>query len=215
MDGLDGCGVGFDSPEGRRALEAFQLFHEKGMPAMSWQQVLQAFSSGTIGISAASGASVVRNEEQIKAAFQYRTLPFPMTSPSGKLPAGGTMLTVTTPDPQKQKAAWEYVKFATGPEAQALMARNTGYLPVSQRAVDDPALLGSFYKNHPNQATALAQMGKLASWYMWPGPNGLKIPSVIQDYVDAIVAGKAGAGETMTKLGAAVTALLPPCKAAK
>lgn len=215
MDGPNGCGVSFDSPEGRRALETLQLFHEKGMPAMSWQQVLQAFSSGTIGISAASGASVVRNEEQIKAAFKYQTLPFPMMLPSGKLPAGGSMLVVTTPDPQKQKTAWEYVKFATGPAAQTLMVQNTGYLPVSQRAVDDPALLGFFYKSHPNQATALAQMGKLTNWYIWPGSNGLKISSVIQDHVDAIVVGKAGAGETMPKLAAAVTALLPPCKAAK
>lgn len=214
MDGPDGCGVGFDSPEGRRALETLQLFHEKGMPAMSWQQVLQAFSSGTTGISAASGASVVRNEEQIKTAFEYRTLPFPMISPSGKLPAGGTMLVVTTSDPRKQKTAWEYVKFATGPAAQTLMAQNTGYLPVSQRAVDDPALLGSFYKSHPNQATALAQMGKLTNWYMWPGPNGLKISSVIQDHVDAIVAGKTGAAETMPKLASAVASLLPPCKSA-
>ncbi|TYO61053.1 extracellular solute-binding protein [Bradyrhizobium hipponense] len=215
MDGPNGCGVGFDSPEGERALETLQLFHDKGVPAMSWQQVLQAFSSGMIGISAASGATTVRNEAEIKTAFEYRTLPFPITSANGKLPAGGSMLVVTTSELEKQKLAWDYVKFATGPAAQTIMAENTGYLPVSQRAVDDPAFLGSFYKSHPNQATALAQMGKLTRWYMWPGPNGLKVPSVIQEHVDAIITGKAGAGETMPKLGAAVTALLPPCKAAK
>ncbi|WP_420965419.1 extracellular solute-binding protein [Bradyrhizobium sp. B120] len=212
MDAPNGCGIGFDSSEGRWALETLQLFHDKGMQAMSWQQVLQAFSSGTIGISAASGASTVRNEAQIKTAFEYRTLPFPVTSADGNLPAGGTMLVVTTPHPEKQEAAWEYVKFATGPAAQTMMAQNTGYVPVSQRAVDDPALLGSFYKSHPNQATALAQMGKLTNWYMWPGRNGLKISSVIQNHVDAIVTGKSGAGEIMPKLAAAVSALLPPCK---
>ncbi|MCP3418665.1 extracellular solute-binding protein [Bradyrhizobium brasilense] len=214
MEGPGGCGVGFDTPQGRSALETLQLFHDRGMPAMLWQQVLQAFSAGTIGISAASSASTVRNEAQINA-FEYRTLPFPITSADGKLPAGGTMLVVTTPDPEKQKAAWDFVKFATGPAAQTIMAQNAGYLPVSQQAVDDPALLGSFYKSHPNQAAALTQIGKLTNWYMWPGPNGLKISSVIQDHVDAIVTGKAGAADTMPRLTAAVASLLPPCKAAK
>ncbi|WP_342739951.1 extracellular solute-binding protein [Bradyrhizobium sp. B117] len=211
MDAPNGCGIGFETAAGRSALETLQLFHDKGMPAMSWQQVVQAFSSGTIGIAAASSSSTARNQAQIKTAFEYRTLPFPITSANGKLPSGGTMLVVTTPDPQKQELAWEYAKFATSPAAQTIMAQNTGYAPVSQRAVDDPALLASFYKSHPNQATALAQMSKVTNWYMWPGPNGLKIPSVIQDYVDAIIVGKSSAGETMPRLAPAVTALLPPC----
>ncbi|WP_420965411.1 extracellular solute-binding protein [Bradyrhizobium sp. B120] len=214
MEAPHGCGIGFDSPEGRWALETLQLFHDKGMPAMSWQQVLQAFSSGTIGISAASSASISRLETQIKTAFEYRTLPFPMTSADGKLPAGGHMVIVSTSDPEKEQAAWDYVKFATGPAAQTIMVQNSGLLPISQRAAEDPALLGSFYKSHPNQAVALGQMSRLTDWYMWPGPNGLKITSVIQDHVDTIVTGKASARETIPKLAAAVSAMLPPCKAA-
>lgn len=215
IEGPEGCGIGFDSPEGRWAFKTFQLFHEKGMPAMSWQQVLQAFSSGNIGISAASSSSTVRNEAQIKTSFEYRTLPFPIKSANGKLPAGGTMLVVTSSDPKKQLVAWEYVKFATGLVAQTIMAEHTGYVPVSKGAVDDPAFLGSFYKTHANQTTSLAQMAKLTGTYMWPGPNGLKIASVIQDRVDAIVAGKAGAEETVPKLAAAVAPLMAPCKAVK
>ncbi|TBX97261.1 hypothetical protein E0J21_35645 [Rhizobium laguerreae] len=37
---------------------------------------------------------------------------------------------------EKQQAAWEYIKFATGPEAQTVMVKNSGDLPVSETAVE-------------------------------------------------------------------------------
>ncbi|PSH60874.1 extracellular solute-binding protein [Phyllobacterium sophorae] len=213
MDEKNGCGTGFDKPEGRWAFETLQMFHDKGMPAMSWQQVPQAFASGTIGISAASGSSIVKIGAQANGKFRYKTLPFPMKSPNGTLPAGGSVVIATTKDPEKQKAAWEYIKFATSPEAQTIMVKNSGYLPVSRTAVEKSEFLGDYFKNHPNQTTQLSQMNALSRWYMWPGENGIKIFAVVQNHIDNIIGGKATAEQTVPKLTKEVGAMLPACNA--
>ena len=38
-----------------------------------------------------------------------------------------------TKDPAKQKAAWEYIKFATGPVGATMMVQATGYFPSALR----------------------------------------------------------------------------------
>ena len=212
MDGKNGCGTGFDTPEGRWAFDMLQMFHDKGMPAMTQQQVRQAFAAGAIGIAAASGSTIVKNEEQANGKFRYKTIPFPIKSPDGgTLPAGGTIVITTAKGLDKQEAASKYIKFVTGPVAQSIMVKNSGYLPVSQTAVETPEYLGDYFKKHPNQATQLAQMKALSRWYVWPGENGIKIFAVTQDYIDAIVGGKASAEQTVPNLIKAIEGLLPPC----
>jgi multiple sugar transport system substrate-binding protein len=44
-------------------------------------------------------------------------------------------------DAARQKAAWEYIKFATGPIGATMMVQATGYFPSSRAAADDPKLL--------------------------------------------------------------------------
>lgn len=207
-----GC-VGFDTPQGRWALDTLEMFHKKGVPELSWQQVQQAFMAGTVGIAAASSSIVVRAENQIGVSFTYKTLKFPMKSADGKLPGGGTMLVVTAKDPERQKAAWEYAKFATGSVAQTIMAKNSGYSPVSRMAVETPGLLGDYFKAHPNQVTAAKQLDALSSWHIWAGPNGIKIFSVVQNHIDALITGKATADDTMPRLVSDIEAMLPECRA--
>ncbi|MGY4167816.1 extracellular solute-binding protein [Bradyrhizobium sp. USDA 4529] len=211
MEGANGCGTGFDTPAGRWAFETLAMFYSKGMPAMSQQQVSQAFAAGRIGISAASGSSIVRIEQQAKGKFRYVAMPFPMKSENGTLPSGGAIAITTAKDPEKQRAAWEYIKFATSPQGQAIMVRNVGYLPVSQVAVETPGYLGDYYKDHRNQANQLSQMKHLSRWYSWPGKNGVKIFSVIQNHMDAIIGGTATAQQTLLKLIKTVDEMLPAC----
>ena len=82
---------------------------------------------------------------------------------------------ILTKDPAKQKAAWEYVKYVTGPVGQTLMAQLTGYAPGNQKALDDPKLLGGYYEQRPNYATGIKQLPVMTGWYNWAGPNSVKI----------------------------------------
>ncbi|TBX97276.1 extracellular solute-binding protein [Rhizobium laguerreae] len=86
LDGANGCGAGFESEQGRWAFDTLQMFHDKGMPALTWQQVPQAFAAGTIGIAAASGSTIVKYEQQCKGKFRYAALPVPMKGQMGRLP---------------------------------------------------------------------------------------------------------------------------------
>jgi multiple sugar transport system substrate-binding protein len=84
------------------------------------------------------------------------------------------------------------VKFVTGPEGAAIMARTTGYMPPNKKA--NEVYLKDFYVQNPNHYTAVSQLPILTKWYAFPGENGLKITDVIKDHLNSVVTG-ARAGE--------------------
>lgn len=67
----------------------------------------------------------------------------PLPGPSGDggvLVGGAALYIVNKSAPEKQAAAWEFLKFATSPEQQALLAAATGYVPVRQSSTENPTL---------------------------------------------------------------------------
>lgn len=204
-----GCRVGFDGAAGAWTFDTLQKFHDQGMPDLTWSQGRQAFDAGTLGILAGSTSYVAQATRVAAGKFAFRTMPFPDMVPGGTLPAGGTSAVILTKDPEKQRAAWAYLKFATGPVGQTLMATDTGYMPVNRIAVDDPALLGNYLKQNPNQLTAIAQMPLMAPWESWAGPNGIKIIDMISSKAEAIIAGKLLAQDGLRQLVEEVPPLLP------
>jgi sn-glycerol 3-phosphate transport system substrate-binding protein len=67
----------------------------------------------------------------------------PMPGPPGEgsvLVGGGALAIVKKSAPEKQAAAWEYVKFLTDPQTQAELAAGTGYVPVRESSVELPAM---------------------------------------------------------------------------
>ncbi len=111
-------------------------------------------------------------------------------------------------DPEKQQAAWKYIKFATGPIGQTIMANHTGYLPSNDIAIRTPGLLGDFYKANANYRTSIAQLPILTGWYAFPGPNAVKIIDVIKRHAEAVVTGKKTAVETMPAMATDVQKLV-------
>ncbi len=61
----------------------------------------------------------------------------PMPGPSGNggvLVSGGALFMVNKSAPEKQAAAWQYLKFLDGTEQQAIWAAGTGYVPIRKSA---------------------------------------------------------------------------------
>jgi multiple sugar transport system substrate-binding protein len=131
-----------------------------------------------------------------------------MLSPTGRLPAGGNLVVMLTKDRARQEAAWKYIRFATGPVGQTIMATHTGYLPSNSIAITTPEMLGDFYKAQPNYQTSIAQVPLLTGWYAFPGPNAVKIIDTIRDHLESVVTGKTTAAATMPKMTADVRRLL-------
>jgi len=209
---VNGCKVGFDEEAGKWALSTLQKFHDQRMPNLSWSQGRQAFDAGSVGIVAGSSSYVAQAARIAAGKFAFRTMPFPDVVKGGTLPAGGTSVVILTKDAVKQRAAWAYLKYVTGPVAQTLMATYTGYMPINRIPVEEPSYLGEYLKNNPNQVTAMRQMSLMAPWESWAGENGIKITDVINQRVEAIVAGKVSAQVAMPDLVKNVATLLPsPC----
>src|SRR5260370_34153592 len=67
----------------------------------------------------------------------------PMPGPVGKggvLVGGAAMYISNKSSPEKQAAAWQFLKFLDSPETQATFAAASGYLPVRKAAISRPAL---------------------------------------------------------------------------
>jgi multiple sugar transport system substrate-binding protein len=207
----DRCSLGFNDQNGLRALQVLESFGASKMRNLGAAPGRQAYVAGNVGILVTSSGFAAGFERQVGKNFGFKTLTFPVASENARLPGGGSMALVLSTDQARQKAAWEYVKFATGGIGQAIMAKGTGYVPVNEAAVTTPELLGNFYKEFPNQKTALQQLPRLTEWVPYPGDNSLKIIEVIKGHAEALISGRSTAEKAMPALVKDVTVLLPKC----
>jgi multiple sugar transport system substrate-binding protein len=51
------------------------------------------------------------------------------------------------------------------------MAKNTGYVPMNQIAIDDPGHLAQFYRENPLFTAATQQVPLMIPWYAFPAPT--------------------------------------------
>lgn len=201
----------FGGAEGQRAIQTLSAMVKEGtMRDVSQPTTLQDFVSGTLGIWSHSTSRLGGVTKQVGSSFELRTARFPI--PGGdkaRLPAGGNVVMMFAADPAKQAAAWEYIKFATGPVGATIMVKGTGYFPANAKPAQDPALLGSFYQQNPNHMTAIRQLPILTAWYAFPGENGLKITDVINDHLQTVVNKSKEPLPVLKQMAADVQALLP------
>ncbi|TIQ73256.1 MAG: ABC transporter substrate-binding protein, partial [Mesorhizobium sp.] len=124
------------------------------------------------------------------------------------MPTGGMIAVILTDDPGKRAAAWDYVRFATGPEGQSIVVPNTGYMPTNTLALDKDHL-GAFYDKHPNWYTSVLQTPRARPWFSWPGDNGVQIAQVLRDEMTAIALGSKEPEAALADMASQVRALLP------
>lgn len=203
--------VAFGGAEGQRAIQTLSAMVKEGtMRDVSQPTTLQDFVSGTLGIWSHSTSRLGGVTKQVGTSFELRTARFPI--PGGdkaRLPAGGNVVMMFAADAAKQAAAWEYIKFATGPVGATIMVKGTGYFPANAKPAQDPALLGSFYQQNPNHMTAIRQLPILTAWYAFPGENGLKITDVINDHLQTVVNKSKEPLPVLKQMAADVQTLLP------
>jgi multiple sugar transport system substrate-binding protein len=207
----DGCSVAFDDEKGMWALKTLESFGKSGMPNLALGQARQSFVAGNIAILVDSTSYVAAAQRLIGDRFKLRTAAFPLAVADGLLPAGGNVAMVFAKDAARRRAAWEYVKFVTGPIGQTQMVNLTGYMPSNELAVKDPELLGRFYEKNANHQTSIAQLPVLTEWVSFPGDNSLKVIEVIKNHTEALVTGRATAEQTMPALVSDARKLLPAC----
>jgi len=200
---VDGKSVPLGGPDlGVKVLDRFRNFvSEAGMPLINWDQSRQQFIAGRIGIFFDTPARLRQVTDLIGDKFTLRSATFPIDNKAkGGLPTGGNAALITTHDAKKQKAAWEFIKFETGPEAQKIVVETTGYLPTNLRAPGSE-FLGPFYDKNPNFRTVALQMERSVPWQGYPGGNSVRIWRAQREIITSVMRGdiapKAGYDQLM------------------
>ncbi|WP_225769610.1 ABC transporter substrate-binding protein [Inquilinus sp. Marseille-Q2685] len=197
----DETDIAFDGPEGLAALRLFRRFREEGgQPAIGDESARQQFVAGKLGILVASTSGVRGLETDIGGRFPLKTARLPLADRGrGRLPTGGMAGVILTDDPDKRAAAWAYLQFASGPEAQTLMVQKSGYTPVTSLALG-PDHLGDFYREHPNWSTSIEQIPVSVPWTAWPGPNGVEIAQALLDAMAALAQDRLSPDEALARM---------------
>jgi multiple sugar transport system substrate-binding protein len=177
-------------PIGLKVMRNLRRFAtECNMPLIDWDQSRQQFIAGKIGIFADTPARLRQVTELIGDKFTLRTTVFPLDDKAnGGLPTGGNAAIITTADAGKQRAAWEFLKFVSGPEAQKIVVETTGYMPTNLRA-SAPELLGKFYDQNPNFRTVSLEASRARPWQGYPGGNSVRIWRAQRDIINAVMRG--------------------------
>jgi multiple sugar transport system substrate-binding protein len=203
--------IGFAGREGLESLRLIdRMVREGGMANLSIQAAQQAFAAGKVGLLYWTTAVVRGTIGQVGRNFDLRTGPMPVIDPAnGRLPTGGAAGMLTARDPARREAAWKFLRFSTSAEGTALMAKNTGYVPMNQIAIDDPRHLAAFYRENPLFTAATKQVPLMIPWYAFPGANSVRVTQAMVDNIARVVESRATPEQVLPEMAAEVRRLLP------
>jgi sn-glycerol 3-phosphate transport system substrate-binding protein len=152
-----------DSPEAIAAVRfVSDLIHKhKVTPQMAHEGASKLFTAGNLALFQRSSAFVEGAAKQIGNRFDYRVVYLP----KGKIfavPDGGGGLGVFKSTPEREKAAFSFLKWMTSTNGIARFARDTGYIAFRKSSV---ALkeMKDFYAQNPRDLVAAQQMEHVRS----------------------------------------------------
>lgn len=181
----DGTDVGFDTPEGARAMEAMDTMVKKGggVGFLGTSAAQQQFVAGQAGFTFTAGEALDgRLANQIGSRFEMGTGIFPLVDPlkNNGMPIGGMAVVMVTKDAAKQQTAYDYIKFASGPIGQSCVVEALGYPPVTTEAHKIPSV-EKYFSEHPLHQPDVEQVKTAEPWVAFPGKNSVKVSKAITD----------------------------------
>ncbi|QJT80548.1 ABC transporter substrate-binding protein [Kosakonia sp. MUSA4] len=183
--------VAFGDQKGAEAVAILpRLVEEAHMPALNEDQVVQQFVAGKLGIYIGSSSEVRSMDQNIGGKFHFATAPYPQVAENhGGLPVGGSAAVILASDSAKRKAAWEFIKFVTGPEGQKIIALKSGYMPTNIKTTG-PQYLADFYNKNPNWMTSISQWPLAQAWVGYPAGSGPRIWAEQKNILSGIIRGE-------------------------
>ena len=203
--------VAFDGPEGLASFKLIDRMVKEGkMAPMTSDAAVQSFTAGKTGLFFWTTGALRSLMNGVGDKFELRTTAMPMIdAQKGRLPTGGNAAVMFTTDAKKQKAVFEFVKFASGAYGASVVVPGTGYVPNNDLAPKDPRFLGEFYKQNPLFRAGLNQMNLMIPWYSFPGNNGVKVTQTIVDNLAELVEQKVSPEAALKTTATEVQKLLP------
>ncbi len=113
----------------------------------NFSQIIENFIAGRTAmiVHSSFALSIITNN----ARFRWSVAPIP-AGPAGSVhnAGGGNFVLFAKTTPQRQRAAWEFLKWMTSPANTAFYSMRSGYLPVRVSAVENPQLK-EYYRAYP------------------------------------------------------------------
>jgi len=195
-----GTKIAFDNDIGRKVMRDLRRFVTDGkMSVLDFEASRQQFIAGQTGLFFDTPARLRLITDGVGTRYTLGTAVFPIDDKAkGGLPTGGCAIIMTTKDAAKQKAAWEYAKFITGPEAQKIIVEITGYLPLNKRA-SGPEFLGPFYDKNPNFRTVSLEVDRALPWQGYPRDT-VRIWRMQRDIINEVMRGQVAPDAGLAKM---------------
>lgn len=187
----------FASEEG---VEAYQLMQDmvKNKSALHTndEQGQQSFINGEVGMLFTTNAKQTHIKDNAK--FDVEAIEMPgWEGKEKKVPAGGSMLGITSDTKEEQEASWKFMKYLYKVENMAKWTKGTGYVPPSNDVVDNPKGLKSYVAENEMMQPAIKQMSNVVPWAAFPGNSGLEAEQQLIDMRDKILGEDADVNQTM------------------
>ncbi len=196
----------FASPEGVTALEPWVELNARDLQApASGLEGIEIFAAGEIGMVLGTNAVLAQMDAGIGDRFEWGVAPAPVADDGERrFTAGGNALMILAEDPCEQRFAEEFIATALEPGAQAMVAEETGYIPVDTQAVE---MLEDFYAENPQYAVPVEYDGDLEAWISFRGERSFEASEEFRTLLESVAAG-ADPAEALEEAEASVSGIL-------
>ncbi|MBR9862204.1 MAG: ABC transporter substrate-binding protein [Rhodobacteraceae bacterium] len=205
----DGTEAQFDSPEGIAALQNWQDMAKNGMmPIATDRDWSGAFMGGQMGMyitsSAALRAAVAASEDK----FELGVGNYPLFGDAPRrVNNSGAALMLYSKDAEKQAASMALLRFISQKEIANRWSRASGYMPVIQDPLSDPAMQ-EYVDAFPFVTPVIEQMSQTVPTNVWPAKGTLEAQTEVRAMLDELWAAKRPASEIVPEAVAKVNAAL-------
>lgn len=172
-----------DQPAAVEALGMLGELSADGLqPQVGEAEAVAMFEAGHLGMLVSSTALLGGFAAASEGVFELETAGLPAFDGHDVAPTvSGAGLFVFSDDPEKRRAAWEFVRFLTGERGFTVLASVIGYLPLRPGLIDDPEYLGEFFDQDDRLLPTVEQLDSLVPYQVLPGQQGQQALELMQD----------------------------------
>ena len=150
-----------------------------------WDSTRTAFASGKVAMYLDSSAGIkgVINNSNFEVGTGF--IPNVSGDFNGSVVGGASLWITNSSESSTQKAAWDFVKYATSKDVQAYWSINTGYYPVNKGSYETSEMKENMEK-YPQFKTAVAEIKETKSSFATQGAILGVFPEVREKMVEAM-----------------------------
>jgi multiple sugar transport system substrate-binding protein len=170
-------------------------------PKLSDADAQASMTNGTMGMFLNTTVLLPALRTAADGKWDLRTSGEPSFGSKPVVPTNsGSALFVMSKAPEKQLAAWEFLRFAASQRGNTIITSVIGYVPQRDDVVDDPNYLKPFLDNDPRMLPTIKQLGNLQAWTSWPGKNA---PQAVDVFMQALANVVYGGQDSQSSMDAA------------